>query len=182
VGGVERCAFSDWCWREDLPSSPRWLRTLRRWGRIWSNLGRLRRPASSKRGAAAVGAGTRCRVIGASGEGDGFRRIARQTIITGAQVPTALGEALRRLERSLWGRARPLRRLAILRRRLLIHAQSGIETPAIWACAASLGALSIDEREPGAHLGCRLNHAPAASGRALPRPATLFFIHRWYSQ
>ncbi len=50
-------------------------------------------PASSKYGVAVVGAGTRCPVIGAGGEGDGFRRIARQTIITGAGVRTAIGEA-----------------------------------------------------------------------------------------
>jgi hypothetical protein len=33
-----------------------------------------------------------------------------------------------------------------------------------------LGAFSIEESEPDAHLGRHLNHAPAALGRAVPRP------------
>ena len=41
---------------------------------------------------AAVGAGIPCPDTGAGGEGDGFRRIARRTIMTRAGVPMAIGE------------------------------------------------------------------------------------------
>jgi hypothetical protein len=43
---------------------------------------------------AVVGAGTRCPVIGANGEEDGFRRIARRTGTTGAGAPMEVGKAL----------------------------------------------------------------------------------------
>jgi hypothetical protein len=66
---------------------------LFRWGRTWSDLGWFRLPLSSKRGVAVVGAGTLYPDIGASGEGDGFHRIARQTATTGAGTPMVAGKA-----------------------------------------------------------------------------------------
>jgi len=71
-------------------------------GSTRSDLGWFRLPLSSKRGVAVVGAGTLCPDIGASGEGDGFRRIVRRTAISRAEI--------------LWGWARPIRRMALLRR------------------------------------------------------------------
>jgi len=66
---------------------------LFRWGRTWSDLGWFRLPPSSKRGVAVVGAGTLCPDIGASGEGDGFRRIVRRTAISRAEILMGGGKA-----------------------------------------------------------------------------------------
>jgi len=63
-------------------------------GSTRSDLGWFRLPLSSKRGVAVVGAGTLCPDIGASGEGDGFHRIARRTATTGAGTPMVAGKAL----------------------------------------------------------------------------------------
>ncbi len=52
----------------------------------------FRRPALSKYGVAVVGVGTRFPAIGASGEGDGFRRIVRRTAKAAAGVPTGVRE------------------------------------------------------------------------------------------
>jgi hypothetical protein len=51
----------------------------------------LQHPASSRHGSAAVGAGTRCLAIGATGEEDGSRRIARRTVLKRVGVPTGVG-------------------------------------------------------------------------------------------
>jgi len=90
---VQRCAFLDWCWQEDLLRPRRCRLTPFRWGRTRSDLRQLQLPASSRRGMAVVGAGIRCPDIGASGEGDGFRRIVRRTATTGAGTLMRVGKA-----------------------------------------------------------------------------------------
>jgi hypothetical protein len=63
---------------------------------LGSNMERLRMvpaPALVQAGVAVVGAGTLCPDIGASGEGDGFRRIMRRTAITRAEIPMGVGKA-----------------------------------------------------------------------------------------
>ena len=54
--------------------------------------GRWEPPALSKYGMAAVGAGIRYPVIGASGEEDGFHRIALPTVITAPGFPLVVGK------------------------------------------------------------------------------------------
>src|SRR5215813_11322765 len=64
----------------------------RRRGRAGDQPRRVQRRASSKCGVVAVGAGTQSPVIGAGGEGDGFRRIARRAAIMADGVPIGGGE------------------------------------------------------------------------------------------
>ena len=52
---------------------------------------------------AVVGGGTRCPVIGATGEEGGFRRIALLTVITEAGDPTGVWEALMEVGKTLTG-------------------------------------------------------------------------------
>jgi len=65
-----------------------------RWDRIWGQAKRARSRQLFKYGAGAVGAGTRCPVIGATGAGDGFRRTACRTDTTAAGVLMGGGEVL----------------------------------------------------------------------------------------
>ena|SRR5215469_10265742 len=65
-----------------------------RWDRIWRQAKRAQSRQLFKYGAGAVGAGTRCPVIGATGVGDGFRRTACQTGTMAARVRTGGGEVL----------------------------------------------------------------------------------------
>ena len=52
---------------------------------------------------AVVGGGTRCPVIGATGEGGGFRRIALLTVITEAGAPIGVWEALMEVGKTFTG-------------------------------------------------------------------------------
>src|SRR5216683_6177160 len=98
--------------------------------------------------------------------GMGSAALRAKPLLRGPRSLRRLERPLRRLERSLWGRARPLRRLAILRRRLLIHGQSGIETPAIWGMRG--------EPWGSFHRGTRAGRSP----RSPPQPRARCFRSR----